>query len=572
VEDDAGDAPDVAGGPVHPARGGPRYRRIMRFAMRTIAQFWWYDLLLPRLGFGRAAARGRADRLTALAHRFHLLAVGLGGLMIKVGQFLSSRLDVLPPQITDELAGLQDEVPPADFPAIRRLAEAELGMPLERAFAAFDEIPVAAASLGQAHRATLAPAGAADAGFADVIVKVQRPDIEQIVAIDLAALRRVARWLDRMRAIRDHVDLPALVEEFARTSRNEIDYLHEAANAERFAEDFDRDPCVRTPRIAWERTTRRVLTLSDVTAIKVNDVAGLRAAGIDPAAVATRFAGVMFTQLFEHGYFHADPHPGNVFVTPGDDASAWRLTFVDFGMMGEVDDELRNGLRRLMIAVAARDGQRLVDSIREVGVLLPSADTTELEKAMAQVFARFGGMGFAQLREVDPREFRDFAEEFGSVVRSLPFQLPESFLLVIRSMSLTSGVCSALNPAFNIWEAVEPFAAQLLRAESGNAARALAGEALDVAAAAVRLPQRFDALVTRIEQGRVTVSTPAVDRRLGHLERLVRRAVSAVLFAGLLVGGALLLPANAPLGIVLMSVSAVPFAHAVLAGRFGRID
>jgi predicted unusual protein kinase regulating ubiquinone biosynthesis (AarF/ABC1/UbiB family) len=241
-------------------------------------------------------------------------------------------------------------------------------------------------------------------------------------------------------------------------------------------------------------------------------------------------------------------------------------------MMGEVDDELRNGLRRLMIAVAARDGQRLVDSIREVGVLLPSADTTELEKAMAQVFARFGGMGFAQLREVDPREFRDFAEEFGSVVRSLPFQLPESFLLVIRSMSLTSGVCSALNPAFNIWEAVEPFAAQLLRAESGNAARALAGEALDVAAAAVRLPQRFDALVTRIEQGRVTVSTPAVDRRLGRLERLVRRAVSAVLFAGLLVGGTLLLPANAPLGIVLMSVSAVPFAHAVLAGRFGRID
>jgi predicted unusual protein kinase regulating ubiquinone biosynthesis (AarF/ABC1/UbiB family) len=546
----------------------------MRFAMRTVAQFWWYDLLLPRLGLGRVAARGRSARLTALAQRFHLLAVRLGGLMIKVGQFLSSRLDVLPPQITDELAGLQDEVPPVAFPAIRRLAEAELGMPLERAFAAFDEIPVAAASLGQAHRAVLAPDGAADAGFSDVIVKVQRPGIEQIVAVDLAALRRVARWLDRMRVIRDHVDLPALVEEFARTSRNEIDYLHEAANAERFAEDFDRDPRVRTPRIAWERTTRRVLTLSDVTAIKVNDLTGLRAAGIDPAAVATRFAGVMFTQLFEHGYFHADPHPGNVFVTPAadGDGSAWRLTFVDFGMMGEVDDDLRNGLRRLMIAVAARDGQRLVDSIREVGVLLPAADTTELEKAMAQVFARFGGMGFAQLREVDPREFRDFAEEFGSVVRSLPFQLPESFLLVIRSMSLTSGVCSSLDPAFNIWEAVEPFAAQLLRAESGNAARALAGEALDVAAAAVRLPQRFDALVTRVEQGRVTVSTPGVDRRLAHLERLVRRAVSAVLFAGLLVGGALLLPANAALGIVLMSISAIPFAHAVLAGRFGRID
>jgi predicted unusual protein kinase regulating ubiquinone biosynthesis (AarF/ABC1/UbiB family) len=417
-----------------------------------------------------------------------------------------------------------------------------------------------------------------------VVVKVQRPGIEEIVDVDLAALRRVAGWLDHVRVVRGHVDLPALVEEFAQTSRNEIDYLHEAANAERFGEDFAQDPGVRTPRIAWERTTRRVLTLSDVTAIKINDVAGLRAAGIDPAAVATRFAGVMFTQLFENGYFHADPHPGNVFVTPVDEGSAsetggpgagavpWRLTFVDFGMMGEVDDELRGGLRRLLIAVAARDGEGLVDSIREVGVLLPSADTTQLERAMSQVFARFGGMGFAQLREVDPREFRDFAEEFGAVVRSLPFQLPESFLLVIRSMSLTSGVCSSLDPQFNIWEAVEPFAARLLRAQSGNAVRALTTEALEVAAAAIRMPRRLDALVTRFEQGRVTVATPAIDRRLARLERLVRRAVSAVVFSGLLIGGTLLLPVNAVLGIILMSVSALPLAHAVLGGRPGRSD
>jgi len=557
----------------------------MRFAGRAIAQLWWYELVLPRIGLGRAAARGRAARLVGLAQGFHVLAVGLGGLMIKVGQFLSSRLDVLPPEITDELAGLQDEVPPVAFAEIRRLAEKELGMPLERAFAAFDDVPVAAASLGQAHRATLTAAGAADAGFADVVVKVQRPGIEEIVDVDLAALRRVARWLDRVRVVRDHVDLPALVEEFAHSSRNEIDYLHEAANAERFAEDFALDPAVRTPRVAWERTTRRVLTLSDVTAIKINDIAGLRAAGIDPAAVAARFAAVMFTQLFENGYFHADPHPGNVFVTPaegGPGAGAgpdragptppWRLTFVDFGMMGEVDDDLRGGLRRLLIAVAARDGEGLVDSIRDVGVLLPSTDTTELERAMSQVFARFGGMGFAQLREVDPREFRHFAEEFGTVVRSLPFQLPESFLLVIRSMSLTSGVCSALDPEFNIWEAVEPFAARLLRAESGNAVRALATEALETAVTAVRLPRRLDALVTRFEQGRVTVSTPAIDRRLARLERLVRRAVSAVVFAGMLIGGVLLLPVNAVLGVILMSVSAVPLAHAALAGRVGRPD
>lgn len=571
MEDGAG-ATAAATPPVN----GARYRRIMRFAMRYIAQMWWFELVLPRFGFARLAARGRAARLTTLAQRFHALAVELGGLMIKVGQFLSSRLDVLPPEITTELAGLQDEVPPVAFDQIRALAEAELGMPLDRAFARFDEVPVAAASLGQAHRARLTPDGAADAGFADVVVKVQRPGIEEIVDIDLSALRRVAAWLSRVRVVSDHVDLPALVDEFAATSREEIDYLHEAAGAERFAANFADDENVQVPAVAWERTTRRVLTLSDVTAIKISDVAALRAAGIDPAEVAARFAEVMFVQLFDHGYFHADPHPGNMFVTPvppaqrGQDAAAWRLTFVDFGMMGEVDDQLRGGLRRLLIAVASRDGQGLVDAIRDVGVLLPSADTTELERAMTQLFARFGGMGFAQLRTVDPREFRDFADEFGTVVRSLPFQLPDSFLLVIRSMSLTSGVCSTLDPDFNIWDAVEPFAGRLLRAQSGNIVRELSTQALAVASAAVRMPQRFDALVTRIEQGRVTVSTPAIDRRLARLERLVRRAVSAVLFAGLLVGGVLLLPWNLPLGIVLMSVSALPLAHAVFAGASGR--
>ncbi|MDF2555293.1 MAG: ubiB, partial [Microbacterium sp.] len=175
-----------------------------------------------------------------------------------------------------------------------------------------------------------------------------------------------------------------------------------------------------------------------------------------PHAVALRFAAVMFDQLFAHGYFHADPHPGNIFVTPlgtdADGATEWRLTFIDFGMMGEVSDSIRTGLRQALVAVAARDGKRLVEAIQEVGVLLPSADTAELERAMTQLFARFGGMGFAELRDVDPREFREFAVEFGDVVRSLPFQLPENFLLIVRAMSLVSGVCSSLDPAFNLWD------------------------------------------------------------------------------------------------------------------------
>jgi predicted unusual protein kinase regulating ubiquinone biosynthesis (AarF/ABC1/UbiB family) len=449
-------------------------------------------------------------------------------------------------------------------------------MPLERAFAFVDERPVAAASLGQAHRARLTSADAADTGLSDVMLKIQRPGIGSIVEVDLSALRRVAGWLSHVRLVSDRVDMPALVEEFAFTSLEEIDYLHEAANAERFAENFAGDARVSVPEIVWERTTRQVLTLQDVTAIKINDVDTLRAAGIDPSQVANEFAGVMFDQLFVKGYFHADPHPGNIFVTPlplADGSSigrTWKFTFIDFGMMGDVPDALRRGLRKLLIAAASRDGKGMVEGIREVGVLLPSADTAELERAMTKLFARFGGMGFAELQEVDPREFRAFAIEFGDVVRTLPFQLPENFLLIVRAMSLTSGMCSSLDPAFNIWNAVEPYSAQLIRAEGGNLLQAAAKQAMSIAGVLARLPQRLDALTTRLDEGQVAVQVPQLERRMRSLERTVRQLISTILFAVLLVGGILLRSHDLVVGTVLMGLSVVPLLHALFAGVIAR--
>lgn len=548
-----------------------RYRRILRFAARHLVQTWWFELFLPRIGLARIAERTRDRRMRNAARRFRTLAVELGGLMIKVGQFLSSRLDVLPPEVTNELAGLQDEVPAVPFPAIRMLAEAELGGPLEHVFVSFDPVPVAAASLGQAHRAVLAAQDAADVGFDGVVVKVQRPGIDAIIEVDLAALRRVGVWLSRVRVVADRVDMPTLIEEFAATSLQEVDYLHEAVNAERFAEDFADDPRVAAPAVVWERTTRRVLTLADVTAIKITDVDGLRAAGIDPSEVAAAFASVMFDQFFSHGFFHADPHPGNIFVTPlpeGTDAGGlrWRLTFVDFGMMGEVTDRIRGGLRKLLIAVAARDSRALVQSVREVGVLLPSADTGELERAMTQLFSRFGGMGFSQLREVDPREFQDFAVEFGDVIRSLPFQLPENFLLVIRAMSLTSGVCSALDPDFNMWDAVEPYANRLARDEGGNAVRDAARQAMGVAGAVWRLPQRLENVLELLEQGRIAVDMSPLERRLDRLQSAAVRILAALIFAVLMVAGVILRRDDMVFGVVFMIASVVPLLYAVFGG------
>ncbi|MGD8166688.1 ABC1 kinase family protein [Herbiconiux sp. P16] len=557
-----------------------RYRRILRFAAWNLAVTWWYELLLPRIGLTRVAERTRSKRMQRFARRFHVLAVDLGGLMIKVGQFMSSRLDVLPPEITKELEGLQDEVPAVPFELIRQLAEAELGMPLSRAFSWVDENPVAAASLGQAHRARLAPLDARDTGLSGVVIKVQRPGIDSIVTVDLAALRRVGGWLSHVRLVYSRVDAPALVEEFAVTSLEEIDYLHEAASSVRFAAGFSGDARVSVPEVVWERTTRRVLTLEDVTAIKITDAAALTAAGIDPASVAPVFAAVMFDQLFTDGFFHADPHPGNIFVTPlpaGQEGGAgepgvrpWKLTFIDFGMMGEVGASTRSGLRKMLIAAASRDGKGLVDAAREVGVLLPTADTSELERAMTHLFARFGGMGFAELREVDPREFREFAVEFGDVVRSLPFQLPENFLLVIRAMSLTSGVCSALDPAFNLWDSVEPYAQQLIREERGNVVQDVGAQALSNLQLAWGLPKRLDSLVTRAEEGTLGFRSPDLEKRVGRLERSVGRVVSAVLFGALLVAGAVVRADDVVFGTVLMIASALPLLHALLSGRRGR--
>ena len=540
-----------------------RYRRIMRFAARALVQAWWFELVLPRFGLARLAARSRIRRVQRLARRFSALATDLGGLMIKAGQFASSRLDVLPPEITRELEGLQDEVAPEPFERIVEQAERELGIPLDRAFTFFDPTPIAAASLGQAHRARLSPGIAADLGFPNAVVKVLRPGIERIVEVDLAALRRVARWLARVQAVSRRADAPALVEEFAATSLEEIDYLHEAINVERFAADFAGDPRVETPGVVWERTARRLLTLSDVTAIKLTDVAGLQAAGIDPAAVAAELARATFQQIFVAGFFHADPHPGNIFVTPGRSGRPgdFSITYIDFGMMGEISDELRDGLRQFLFAVVARDARALVLSIQRLGVLLPSADTVEVERVMTALFERFGGMGIAELTQLDPREVQAFAAEFSEVIRTLPFQLPESFLLLIRAVSLLSGVTSALNRQFNMWDAVDPFARTLISGGGAGTLRAVGREAVSIASALARLPRQVDALATRIDRGELAVRSPEVEQRLRVLDSSLRRLTSAIVFGALVFAGVLLRPSDEVLSWVMLGGSAIPLLH-----------
>ena len=539
-----------------------RYRKILGFAALALLQTWWFELALPKFGLRRWVAKGRVRRVQKLARRFYVLAADLGGLMIKVGQFLSSRLDVLPEQITRELSGLQDEVAPEPTVAIVDQIESELGMRLEDAFLEFETEPIAAASLGQAHRAKLRSDLAEDLEFEDVIVKVLRPGIHEIVEVDLAALRIVGGWLSRIRLVSRRADAPALVEEFAATSLQEINYFNEAANLERFSNQFASDARVSAPEVVWERSSSKVLTLSDVTTIKISDVQALQAAEIDPNQVAAELARVTFEQIFTHGFFHADPHPGNIFVRPTGSGN-FVLTFIDFGMMGEIDDELRLNLQSFIFAVAGRDARAWIRAVKRLGVLLPSADTVELERAISELFDRFGGVGVAEITQTDPREFRDFALKFSELVRALPFQLPENFLLLVRSISLISGVTSSLNREFNMWDAVDPFARTLLNGGANSTLKAIGRELAKQATTLLQLPSKLDDLVARLERGELSVRQPEVERRLRVLNGSVSRIGSTALFGILLFAGLQLQATNATLGGILLGLSALPLIHAL---------
>lgn len=549
-----------------------RYKRILRFAALGLSQAWWFEIVLPRFGLKKLAAHGRTKRFQKLARKFYHLAADLGGLMVKVGQFLSARLDVLPEAITKELSGLQDEVAPESFESILQVIQSELGMRTDVAFSEIISEPIAAASLGQAYRAKLSAGLADDLGLTDVVVKVLRPGIEDIVDVDLRALRKVGNWLSRVKLVSKRTDAPALVEEFAEITLQEINYLHEAENLERFAGDFENDPRIQTPRVIWERSARRVLTLTDVSAIKISDVEGLIEAGINPNAVAAELARATFEQFFVTGFFHADPHPGNIFITKAPPGSPveFTLTYIDFGMMGQVSEELRTNLQRFLFAVAARDARAWVVACERLGVLLPSADTVLLEEAVGKLFDRFGGVRVGELIQTDPKELRDFALEFSDLIRTLPFQLPNDFLFLIRALSLISGVTSSLNREFNIWDALDPFARSLLNGSGTGTVRRLAKDLFANLVTLSRLPGRLDNVVSRIERGDLVLRNPELERRIRVLDSSIRRATSGFVFVGLVISGVLVIPSNQSLGFLLIGASALPMLYAIGFGRLGK--
>ncbi|MES1242597.1 MAG: AarF/UbiB family protein [Acidobacteriota bacterium] len=560
-----------------------RYRKVRRFVARTFLHVLWWDMLLnvPGLRRFRPAAAGR---WAGIARRYRHLAGEMGGVLIKLGQFLSVRVDILPPEVTRELAGLQDEVPPERFEDVVRQIETDFGRPLGEVFAWVSPEPIGAASLAQVHPARLLSGE-------PVVVKVLRPGIDVLVETDLAAAALAFRLLKVSRNLRRRVDLDRVAEEISLTTRRELDLANEGRNAERFAADFAGDDRVAIPRVIWAASASRTLTLENVGYLKIGDLAALDRAGISRPEVARVLYRIYMQQIFVHHFVHADPHPGNLFVkplplpgeapfAPGDPVPAppageerpFRIVFVDFGMVAAIPERLRAALREYAIGLGTRDASRLVHSYVSAGVLLPGADLRRLEEIHEELFDRFWGVSLGSLRDVAFSEAGYFFREYRDLLYEIPFQVQVDLLFASRAVGLLAGMTTHLDAEFDPWAETVPFAERLAREELALGWRDLLREGALQARALLTLPRRLDALITRAERGNLTFQqslAPDTRKAVQRLERSLRRATWMMLAAALLLAGVLvrLGQPGDPVGTGLLVAALLAFLWGLLARR-----
>ena len=525
-----------------------RYLRVVRYFAGVFAHFIFWEIVLRGL-LGRSfVERSATRRWQRIARRYRGLAVELGGVLIKLGQFLSIRVDMLPRAVTDELAGLQDEVTPERLEDIQAVIEAEYGQRIDQVFPWFAPKPEAAASLAQVHRARLLTGD-------EVVVKVQRPHIEEIVETDLRAVGTAARWLKRYRPIGRRVNLDRLFEEFSGTTRNELDFVAEAEHAERFAQDFADDPTIRIPRVFVQTSTRRVLIMENVASIKITDFEAIEAAGISRPEVARRLFDTYLRQIFVHNFVHADPHPGNLFIQPllpVSPGSGWlkpgegmpfRLTFVDFGMVATIPERVRPHFRDFLVGFVTRDASRVVRAYQGAGMLLPGADLARLEQVQDELLGRYSNLSLQQLQQLAMSEWHSLAHEYRDILYEMPFQLPTDLLFVGRAISILFGMATSLYPDFDPWKAVEPFAREMAADEVKRDWRGLLGELQKVTWLALSLPGKADRFLVQAARGELAVRTVwsrEDTRALRRVETAVNRLASAVVFAALLLAAVVL--------------------------------
>jgi predicted unusual protein kinase regulating ubiquinone biosynthesis (AarF/ABC1/UbiB family) len=483
-----------------------RFSQIWRF-LRVARLLLWtlWIIYRERKRVVRAHERGHhevrpnIDILIHVLTAFRATAIELGVLMIKLGQFLSSRADLLPERALEVLASLQDEVPAEPFEHVVAVIETELGKPVEEVFSLVERKCTAAASLGQVHKAVLASTGET------VAIKIQRPNIETLVRTDLSTLRFVIWVITRFVDTTEFIDLMGVYREFRRTVFEEIDYISEAANVKHFGEMFSDDPTIYIPRVYDEYVSRRVLVLEWIDGIKINDYAALDAAGIDRLQVAERTVTAYFHQFFDEGHFHADPHPGNIFVKQNPMVEGPVIAFVDFGMVGRLTSSMKRSLKDLFMGFVLRDTKALVEALMRLGFIGDGANRAAIERGLGLMMERYYGMTLGEVRNLDLPEV---ASEVENLLYGQPFQVPAQFAFTGRAIGTLVGVATGLSPAFNFVQVATPYAQKFLGFDSagvGKTVQDLTSQLLENGRILLQLPRSLDRIISKLETGQLEV-------------------------------------------------------------------
>ncbi|UKO99304.1 ABC1 kinase family protein [Nostoc sp. UHCC 0870] len=479
-----------------------RFVDIWSFVLTLMFKLWRYNKSWSYPGGVTEAKQAARRKAQAVWIRNTLL--DLGPTFIKVGQLFSTRADIFPSEYVEELAKLQDKVPAFSYEQVEKIVEKELGKKIPELFQSFEPIPLAAASLGQVHKAVLHSGES-------VVVKAQRPGLKKLFEIDLQILKGIARYFQNHPKWGKGRDWTGIYDECCRILWEEIDYLNEGKNADTFRRNFRGYDWVQVPKVYWRYASPQVLTLEYLPGIKISQYEALEAAGIDRKAVARQGAQAYLIQLLNDGFFHADPHPGNIAVSA--DGS---LIFYDFGMMGRIKSNVREGLMQTLFGVAQKDGTRVIQSLIDLGAIAPVDDMGPVRRSVQYMLDNFMDKPF------EAQSVAAISDDLYEIAYNQPFRFPATFTFVMRAFSTLEGVGKGLDPEFNFMEVAQPYAMQLMTnmngADSNSFLNELSRQAVQVSTTAFGLPRRLEDTLEKLERGDMRVRVRSIET-----ERLLRR-------------------------------------------------
>jgi ubiquinone biosynthesis protein len=513
-----------------------RYRQIIRILFK-----YGYGDLVDSLRIDqyldiglRMVSRKRREKFETLtrAVRLRMVLEELGPTFVKMGQILSTRPDLLPVELIDELPKLQDEVPPFLFPEVEAIIGEELKKPVDQVFSSFDEVPLAAASIGQVHGATM-PDGK------KVVVKIQRPAIRSTIEVDLEIMMHLAGLAERHLEGWNVHRPTKIVEEFARTLEKELDYTLEAAHLERFARQFEKEPTIHVPQVYREATTSRVLTMEHIAGVKASAVDQLEKEGLDRREVARRGLDLVLKQMFVHGFFHADPHPGNVFVLPDN-----VICYVDFGMMGRLDLDTRERFAELIMGVVRRNERETTEALIKLTRWDEEPDLPGLEMDVAEFMDRYC---YRQMKDI---ELGPLLHQLLTMTTKHRLTIPPDLFLMMKALSIAEGLGRLLDPDLNLIEQAAPFIKriQMDRIHPRRIAEDAISTGADFVHLSKEIPREVRRILTLLREGkaRVKYEHQGLEPMLASHERIGNRLCLAIVLASLLIASGLIILSRTP--------------------------